>query len=94
MRDRSAERREKWASHAQVAGKQAPDRQAPTEQQQIEFAGKAFDAMDTNKDGALTRAEFDAFKPRERGMGRGMHQGMGHHMGDGMGDAKVPAPKP
>lgn len=83
---RSADRREKWAGHAQAAGKQAPARQAPTGQQQIEFAGKAFDAMDANKDGALTRAEFDAFKPEDRGM----HQGMGHRMGD----AKAPATKP
>ena len=83
---RSAERREKWASHAQAAGKQANARQAPTEQQQIAFAGKAFDAMDTNKDGALTRAEFDAFKPKDRGM----RHGMGHHMGD----AKMPASQP
>lgn len=79
---RSAERREKWASHAQAAGKQANTRQAPTEQQQIAFAGKRFDAIDTNKDGALTQAEFDAFKPSHRGM---------HHRRD---DAKVPASKP
>lgn len=83
---RSADRREKWASHAQQAGKQATARQAPTEQQQIAMAGKAFDAMDANKDGALTRAEFDAFKPEAHGM----HQGMGRHMDD----AKVPASKP
>ncbi|MEO6227174.1 MAG: hypothetical protein ABIO61_04860 [Thermomonas sp.] len=83
---RSAERREKRASHAQAAGKQALVRLAPTEQQQMAFAGKRFDAIDTNKDGALTRAEFDAFKPKDRGM----HQGMDHRMGD----ATVPASKP
>lgn len=82
---RHAERREKWAGHAQAAGKQGGARQAPTEQQQIQSAGKAFEAMDANKDGALTRAEFDAFKPGHRGM----HQGMGHRMGD----AKAPAPR-
>jgi Ca2+-binding EF-hand superfamily protein len=84
---RSAERREQWASRAQAAGKQAQARQAPTEQQQVEFAGKAFDAMDANRDGALTTAEFDAFKPMGRGMRGGMHPGMGHRMGD----AKMPA---
>ncbi len=83
---RSAERREKWASHTQDTGKQIKNRQAPTEQQQISVAGKRFDAMDTNKDGALTRAEFDAFKPK----GHGMHEGMRHRMGD----AKVPASTP
>ncbi len=78
---RSAERREQWAKRAQqrpqAAGKQAQARKAPTEQQQIERAGKAFDKMDANKDGALTRAEFDAFKPQ--------HGRKGH----GMGDAKM-----
>ena len=83
---RGAERREKMSSRAQATGKQPPARQAPTEQQQIANAGKTFDAMDTNKDGALTRAEFDAFKP----MGRGMRQGMGHRMGD----MKMPASNP
>lgn len=83
---RSAERREKWASRAQAAGKQAHVRLAPTEQQHIAFAGKAFEAMDTNKDGALTRAEFDAFKPKDRGA----RQGMGHRMDD----APVPASTP
>ncbi len=74
---RGAERREKRTEHAQAAGKQKPARQAPTEQQQIEFAGKAFDKMDANKDGALTKAEFDAFKPEGRGMRQGMRTGQG-----------------
>ena len=85
---RGAERRERWAKHAQerpqstgkTVGKQAHARQAPTEQQRIERAGKAFDRMDANKDGALTRAEFDAFKPQ--------HGRRGH----GMGDAKMGMP--
>ncbi len=81
---RSAERREKWARHAQAAGKQPNARTAPTDQQKIAFAGKAFDAMDSNKDGALTRAEFDAFKPKVRGM----RPGMGGHR---MDDARMPA---
>ena len=80
---RGAERREKWAQRGQASGKQMPARQAPTEQQQIEFAGKAFDKMDANKDGALTRAEFDAFKANDGGMRRGSHQGMGQRSGDG-----------
>ena len=83
---RGAERREQRAQRVQATGKRMPARQAPTGQQQIEFAGKAFDRMDANKDGALTRAELDAFKPD----GRGMRHGMGHRMGD----AKLPAAKP
>ena len=30
---------------------------------------EAFDRMDTNKDGTVTRAEFDAAKPMRRGNG-------------------------
>lgn len=86
---RGAERRERRAQRVQATGKQVPTRQAPTEQQQIDNAGKAFDQMDANKDGALTRAEFDAFKPDSRGMRHGMREGMGQ----GMGDAKVPVTK-
>ncbi len=85
---RNAERRAQRAQRAQVAGKQMRVRQAPTEQQQIEFTGNVFDRMDANKDGALTRAEFAAFKPN----GHGMRHGKGH--GHGMGNAKVHAPKP
>lgn len=82
---RSAERREKWAARAQAAGKQGRARPAPTEQQRIEFAGKAFDQMDANQDGALTRAELDAFKPHRRGTGDGMRRAPG--------SAPAPAPK-
>lgn len=74
---RSAERRARWAQRADTTGKQMPMRQAPTDQQKIEFAGKAFDRMDVNKDGALTRAEFDAFK----GDGQRMRHGKGHRAG-------------
>lgn len=84
---RSAERRDKWAARAQASGKQRPTRAAPTAQQQIERAGKAFDARDANKDGALTRAELDAFK----GQGRGVRHGKGH--GNGAGNAEVRAPR-
>ena len=85
---RSADRRDKRGTRAQASGKQRPKRAVPTAQQQIEMAGKAFDARDANKDGALTRAELDAFK----GAGRGMRHGMGH--GHGAGNAAVHAPKP
>lgn len=78
---RSAERRAQRAQGAHAAGKQMHARQAPTEQQQIEMAGKAFDRMDANKDGALTCAEFDAFKAN----GKGMRNGKGHGMGQGHG---------
>ncbi|MEO6155860.1 MAG: EF-hand domain-containing protein [Thermomonas sp.] len=86
---RSVPRREHWGQRAQVAGKQVPARQQPTAQQRIEFAGKAFDRMDANKDGALTRAELDAFKPN----GHGMHHGKNQDMDHDMDDAMVPAPK-
>ncbi len=84
---RSADRRDKQAARAQASGKQMRVRQAPTDQQQMERAGKAFDARDANKDGALTRAELDAFK----GERRGMRHGKGH--GNGAGNAEVRAPK-
>ncbi len=82
---RSGERRAQKAPGAQAAGKQMHARQAPTDQQKIEMAGKAFERMDANKDGALTRAEFDAFKPDHKGM----RNGKGH----GMGPGKAQAPK-
>lgn len=86
---RSGERHAHWGQRAQSSGKQVPARQPPTEQQRIEFAGKAFDRMDANKDGALTRVEFDAFKPQGHGMRHGMGRGMGH----GMDESKMGAPK-
>jgi hypothetical protein len=73
---RSAERRQHRGQRAQAAGQQAPIRQAPSEQQRIEFAGNAFDRMDANKDGVLTQAEFDAFKPDGHGSHHGMRRGM------------------
>ncbi|MDI1251958.1 hypothetical protein [Thermomonas sp.] len=54
------------------------DMQARMTQQRAEF----FKGADANHDGALTRAEFDAFKPDGRGMRHGMD------------DAKVPAARP
>ena len=59
---RGAERREQFAKRAETAGKQVKARPAPTEAEQLQRAGKAFDRMDANKDGTLTRAEFDAGK--------------------------------
>lgn len=91
---RSAERTAQRSRRAQAAGRQMHARQAPSEQQRIAFAGKAFDRMDANKDGALTRAEFDSFKPGGRGMRHDQGHGEGHGKGHGMGDAKVQAPKP
>ena len=57
---------------AQAKGKQATARPAPTEAEQIQHAGKAFDRMDANKDGFVSKAEFDAARPmgdHRRGMG-------------------------
>lgn len=80
---RAAERRERHAQREQAAGKQMTVRQAPTEQQQIEFAGKAFDRMDANKDGALMRAELDASKPDRAGRDGARH---------GQGESKMGIP--
>ena len=57
---RGAERREQFAKRAEAAGKPIKARPAPTEAEPLQRAGKAFDRMDANKDGTLTRAEFDA----------------------------------
>lgn len=84
---RSADRRDKQAARAQASGKPMRVRQTPTNQQQIERAGTAFDVRDANKDGALTRAELDAFQ----GEHRGMRHGKG--AGNGAGNAEVHAPK-
>ena len=67
---RGAERREQFAQRVEAAGKQAKARPAPTEAEQLQRAGKAFDRMDANKDGTVTRAEFDAAKPMHGGKGR------------------------
>ena len=66
---RGAERRAQFAQRAQAAGKMPKVRPVPTEAEQLQRAGKAFDRMDTNKDGTVTRAEFDAAKPMRRGNG-------------------------
>jgi len=66
---RGAERRAQFAQRAQAAGKTPKVRPVPTEAEQLQRAGKAFDRMDTNKDGTVTRAEFDAAKPMRRGNG-------------------------
>ena len=59
---RAAERREQFAKRAEAAAKQAKARSVPTEAEQLKRAGAAFDRMDANKDGTVTRAEFDAAK--------------------------------
>ena len=59
---RGAERRAQFAQRAEAAGKTPKARPVPTEAEQLQRAGKAFDRMDANKDGTLTRAEFDAGK--------------------------------
>lgn len=64
---RSAERRAQWAQKAGAKGKQAPARPAPTVEQQIQRATAMFDRMDTDKNGFLTRAEFDAAKGGRHG---------------------------
>lgn len=57
---RGAERRAQFAKRVEAAGKTLKARPAPTEAEQLQRAGGAFDRMDANKDGTLTRAEFDA----------------------------------
>ena len=64
---RGAERREQFAKRAETAGKPIKARPAPTEAEQLQRAGKAFDRMDANKDGTLTRAEFDAARSLRSG---------------------------
>jgi Ca2+-binding EF-hand superfamily protein len=72
---RSAERREKIAERAQAAGKQLPSRPAPTEAEQVARAGQAFARMDANKDGVVSKTEFDAFKPAHKGRKMQMSRG-------------------
>jgi Ca2+-binding EF-hand superfamily protein len=64
---RGAERREQFAKRAESAGKPLKARPAPTEAEQLQRAGKAFDRMDANKDGMVTKAEFDSAKPMHGG---------------------------
>lgn len=66
---RNAERREQWAGRAAANGKQAPGRPAPTLEQQVQRATAMFARMDTNRDGSLSRAEFDAAKAKRHGKG-------------------------
>lgn len=60
---RAAERRAQWQQRAAAAGRQVPARPAPTQAEQVQRAGAMFDRIDANKDGVVTRAEYDAFKP-------------------------------
>ena len=64
---RGAERRAQFAQRAEAAGKTPKARPVPTEAEQLQRAGKAFDRMDANKDGTLTRAEFDAARSLRSG---------------------------
>ena len=59
---RGEERRAQFAKRMEAAGKTQKARPAPTQAEQIERAGSAFDRMDANKDGTVTKAEFDAAK--------------------------------
>ena len=67
---RAAERRAQWQQRAAAAGRQMPARPAPTQAEQVQRAGAMFDRMDANKDGVVTRAEYDAFKPMAGRKGR------------------------
>ena len=69
---RGAERREQFAKRAETAGKARP---APTEAEQLQRAGAAFDRMDANKDGTVTKAEFDAAKSMRGGQGAHSRKG-------------------
>ena len=64
---RAAERRDRFAQRAASAGKQLKARPASTEAEQLKRAGAAFERMDTNKDGTVTRGEFEASKPMHGG---------------------------
>ena len=64
---RGSERREQLAARVETAGKPLKARPAPTEAEQLQRANAAFDRMDANKDGTVTRAEFDAAKPMHGG---------------------------
>lgn len=66
---RSAERREQWIARAAAKGKAASVRPAPSLEQQVERATARFDRMDANRDGTLTRAEFDAARVGRKGAG-------------------------
>lgn len=70
QRARFAERAEKFAKRAGTDGKTF---KAPSEAERSQRMGAMFDRLDADKDGVLTRAEWDAAKPmRGPGEGRGM----------------------
>ena len=66
---RAEQRQEKFK---QRAGAEGGQRKAPTDAQRIERAGATFDRIDSNKDGRVSKAEFDAFQPMR---GHGKHAG-------------------
>ena len=70
---RAAERQQKWTQRSAASGKQKPSRPAPSVQQQLTRASAMFDRMDADKNGSVTRAEFDAAKAGRHGKG-----GRGH----------------
>lgn len=73
QRARFAERSERFAKRAGADGKAF---KAPTEAERNQRMGAMFDRLDANKDGALSKAEWDAPKPTGGpGNGRGMRHG-------------------
>lgn len=66
---RAAERRANFTQRATAAGKAPKARPMPTEAEQLQRVGAAFDRMDANKDGTVTKAEFDAAKSMRGGKG-------------------------
>ena len=72
-RDEFAKRRNAHASghppRMQTRGKAAGNRTPPSEAERARRVAAAFERLDTDKDGSISRAEFDAARPM-RGQGR------------------------
>ena len=68
---RMAERHKAMQPRAQAAGKAMP-----TEAERAQRMAAAFDRIDSNKDGRISKAEFEAAKPMDgKRMGQGKRQG-------------------